>query len=385
MPAYARREIVDDGEVGVYHCTARCVRQAYLCGQDESSGQDFEHRKTWVEHRLETLASIFAIEIHSYAVMSNHLHIVLRIRPDLVESWTKQDVAMRIHRLSLRRFAEKEPDPERSAEAVNALAADPKRLKEARKRLKSLSWFMKYLCEHISRKANAEEGRKGRFWEGRFGSKRLHDEAAMLACSMYVDLNPIRANLAQTPEQSRHTSAFDRIRELRAKTAEERASKRKGRRSKRQRDKAKRRRPVNPWLSEFTLLEGASEALPNEARKSGDKPAKVTAADVKSMRENPAPRASDRGFLPMSLESYLKLLDWTGRQLREGKRGAIPSDLAPILERLQIRAENWIDTVTHFGRWFKRAAGRGASLTAAAAAIGRRWFQGVRQATTAFT
>ena len=60
------------------------------------------------------------------------------------------------------------------------------------------------------------------------------------------------------------------------------------------------------------------------------------------------------------------LLDWTGRELRADKRGAIPEHLAPILERLGINRANWLDTVRGFGRMFKQVAGRSSSLVDAA-------------------
>src|ERR1700733_3990498 len=94
MPAYPRREIVAGDEVGVYHCIARCVRRAFLCGVDPLTGNDFEHRKGWIRVRLEKLASVFAIDICGYAVMSNHLHLVLRCRPDLVADWSAEEVAL---------------------------------------------------------------------------------------------------------------------------------------------------------------------------------------------------------------------------------------------------------------------------------------------------
>jgi len=94
------------------------------------------------------------------------------------------------------------------------LTANPKQLVELRKRLASLSWFMRCLCEKIARAANCEDCSGGRFWAGRFKSVALLDEAAMMACSVYVDLNPIRAGLATTPEESAYTSGSDRIRSM---------------------------------------------------------------------------------------------------------------------------------------------------------------------------
>jgi hypothetical protein len=81
---------------------------------------------------------------------------------------------------------------------------------------------------------------------------------------------------------------------------------------------------------------------------------------------------------------FVMLLDWTGRELRADKRGAIPDHLAPIVERLGLNRSNWVETVRGFGRLFKQAAGRSSSLVDAAARRSRRWFQGKAAARTAF-
>ena len=174
MPAYPRREIVPGDEVGVYHCIARCVRRAFLCGVDPTTGHDYEHRKEWIRERLEQLASILAIDICGYAVVSNHLHVILRARPDLVRD------------------------------------------------------------------------------------------------------------------------------------------------------------------------------------------------------------------LSLELDRYLSLLDWTGRQLRAVSRGTIPAHLAPILERLGVNGDGWVEIVRRFGRWFKTAARRRDSLSRLAARRGKAWLQGQSAAAVAF-
>ncbi len=103
VPACARRHIVDEECVGVYHCIARCVRRAFLCGTDSYSGRDYSHRKAWILDRLRALAGLFGAPVCGYAIMSNHLHLVLRNRPDSVEQWSDAEVALRWRKLFLQR------------------------------------------------------------------------------------------------------------------------------------------------------------------------------------------------------------------------------------------------------------------------------------------
>jgi hypothetical protein len=129
----------------------------------------------------------------------------------VVADWSDEDVARRwlfLH--PFRRHDDGTPADPEPAE-LRAIQADPDRLVVLRRRLASISWFMAELCEPMARRANFEDSCSGRFWEGRFRSQRITDEAALLACSMYVDLNPIRAALAATPETSQFTAAFERI------------------------------------------------------------------------------------------------------------------------------------------------------------------------------
>src|SRR5262249_1542528 len=121
------------------------------------------------------------------------------------------------------------------------------------------------------------------------------------------------------------------------------------------------------WLGELTLEDGPGSI---------ESPWNV--------RSRSGRRASDKGLLPLSFEKYLELLEWTGRQFREGKRGAIPETLAPILERLRIRSERWLDLIEHFDRWFASFAGHMDELRAAAARAGKRFVRGIRQCATAF-
>jgi hypothetical protein len=80
---------------GFYHCVSRCVRRAFLCGQDACTGQDFEHRKEWVEQRLLELARWFDAGVYAYAVMSNQVHVLVHFDPGVAAGWSPEGVARR--------------------------------------------------------------------------------------------------------------------------------------------------------------------------------------------------------------------------------------------------------------------------------------------------
>jgi REP element-mobilizing transposase RayT len=318
------------------------------------TGRNFDHRKEWIQARLETLAGIFAVDLLGFNLMSNHIHLLLRNRPDLGAAWSDEEVALRWWRLHPLRRNEDGSPAEPEPQEIAALLADTDALVEHRRRLSDISWWMRSLCEPIARRANREDRVTGHFWEGRFKCQALLDEAAVLACSIYIDLNPIRAKLAETPETSKFTAAFERI--------------------------AARQAAAGECLNDGTVPgDAARDAWLSPVP---DSDAERSARDVAPTCR--AARASNRGFLPLSLDDYLALLDWTGRQIRSDKRGAIPDDLRPILERLAINADAWLDTVTCFGRWFHRAVGLVSSMAARASRSGRHWFQGLGFAHFAF-
>jgi len=347
----ARKEVVFDGDEGVYHCINRCVRRAFLTGVDKMSGNNYDHRKEWIYSRLVELSEIFAVEICGYAVMSNHLHVVLRNRPDILDGFSDCEVAERWSRLYPKQF--KTAYREIEAEAGIALMCkDSTRMKVLRERLGSISWVMKCLSEPISHRANKEDGCKGRFWEGRFKCQALLDEAAVLTCMAYVDLNPIRAGVARTPETSEYTSAHERIEAHKAEKSVE---------------------ALEAVAKVDDLSEKQKEKITEEKLKTSK------AAWLSPLDNKPKDwKQGIHGLLGMSLSEYLELLDWTGRCIHRGKRGVIPANLKPILERISIDVDNWVDSVLSFGKLFYRAVGQVEKLVEAAKKAGKKWLHGVR-------
>eukprot|EP00913_Durusdinium_trenchii_P028424 g26652.t1 len=320
---------------------------AFLCGDDPLTGKSFEHRRAWIRQRLEFLASVFGIDCLTYAVMHNHLHVVLRSRPDVVAAWSEEEVARRWLRL----FPPRREDDGSPAEPTDAelltILGNAEVLAERRKRLSDVSWWMRCTAEVIARRANKEDRCTGRFWEGRYKAQVLLDEASLLACAAYVDLNPIRAALAKTPETSDFTGAKDRLDDLAERQASSSAETHAWERS--------RRRKRSGWLCPVEI-DGRSDDAGPDICPSGR-------------------RASRKGFLSCSLGEYLALLDWTGRQLHRGKRRAIPAQLSPILERIGLTGDGWCELVKKFSQTFKRAAGTTASLESEAHRRGQTWLQ----------
>lgn len=387
MPAYARAEIVTATDVGIYHCSARCVRRAFLCGRDSESGRNYEHRREWIESRLEVLAGVYAVDVCGFAILGNHLHVILRQRPDIAKNWSDQQIARRWWNLLPGRRDEETGAPaEPETHELAMLMANKELLAERRTRLGSLSWFMRSLCEPIARQANVEDGCRGRFWEGRFKSQILLTESAVLACSVYVDLNPIRAGTANTPETSGHTSVQRRIR---GEADRQRIGKRTSQKSKGSSQAGKSSRAADAWLCPVEIDEqGAPETIANAKLGTDDQAGSHSSRKRRSRGDQDLecrrPRATDQGFLPLSLPTYLALVAWTGKQIRREKRDAIPAEFKPLMESLSLDPETWVDCVQNFGRWFHRAVGTKASMAVHADSSGKMWFSGFRKARATF-
>jgi len=335
----ARKTVVSRDETGVYHCVSRCVRRAFLCGRDAYSGKDYEHRRDWVRERLRELSGCFGVEVFAYAVMSNHTHIVLRTRPDWADSWSADEVSERWCRLFRGKKAQREGKAFDEGK-YDRMRKDPEQVRLCRVRLKDLSWFMRCLNESLARRANREDRCTGRFWEGRFKCQRLMDEGAMLACMAYVDLNPVRAKMADTLEDSEFTSVYDR---LVSRRAQER-------------------------LEMLGTVENPTQVQKREI--SREEVRKTRADWLMDFGSQESP------FFGVDEEYYLSLVEWTGRHLRHDKPGYLPVNLQTALDRFDLDAKAWTKNVEAYGGLFHRIAGKTEQLVDFAKTRGQRWFRG---------
>lgn len=276
-----------------------------MCGVDSDTGENYEHRRAWIEQRIRLLASLFAIDICAYAIMANHLHIVVKLQPKQATGWSVQEVLLRwtsIHKgtLLVQRYLSSNALSAAEQASVNSTA------EIYRQRLTSLSWFMKCLNEPIARQANKEDGCTGHFWEARFKSQALLTNEALLSCMAYVDLNPVRAQITETPESSEFTSIKERLMptfELTAAIAEQTMLG----------NLQHFRHPLKPLLSfEGALVEQAQH-----------------------------------GIL-FNLSDYLELVDFTARTIRRRKPVVHTELLPPILQRLSLNQHDWLKRATQF-------------------------------------
>ena len=318
----ARTALVSLADTPYYHCIGRCVRRAFLCGEDRFTGRNFDHRKTRILERLKLLTEVFAIDLCAYAVMSNHYHLVIHLDPVRGNAWTDRQIVERWTRLfsgpdCVPRYLGCGPlnDAEQALMAVL--------IPLWRTRLMDLSWFMRCLNENVARQANLEDHCTGHFWEGRFKSQALLDEAALLTAMAYVDLNPIRAGVANSLQASDFTSVQQRLFEVARRALETTES-------------------ARPTLFPFIGAE----------------------------------RADARPALPFNLQDYLDLVDVTGRSVHPRKRGIIPDDVPRILNILGIAPDEWLKTIIELRTRFHLFIGSPLRLRHCAERRGWRWIRG---------
>jgi len=305
-----------------YHIVARCVRREFLCGT--FGKKNYEHRKEWIESKLAELVDIFAIQLYGYAIMSNHYHLVVHINHTVVGQWSDREVAQRWLRLFKGNVLAK-----RFAESGNLSNEEWATLEPHiaiwRERLCDVSWFMRVLNEFIARAANKEENCSGRFWEGRYKSQALLGMDALLAAMVYVDLNPVRAKIAKSIDDSEFTSGLQRL---------------------------------NAVRTSQTIEEDVPTLVPLHDRADSE--------------------------LPLSERGYLELLDYSGRLIKEGKAGFIAENQPAILSHIKISTDQWRSLCKDFESPFRQFVGSYRKLKQACKSLGKISLHGLGSAKRLF-
>ncbi len=267
--------------------------------------------------------------------MSNHL--ILHVDTEKAKNWDQVEVIERWRKLFgggvlIERYLAGLCKTEAELDKVTEIA------ETWRVRLMDISWLMRCLNESIARQANKEDNCKGRFWEGRFKSQALLDEQALLACMVYVDLNPVRAGICETPEASDFTSIQQRLQAYQEKAADNR-----------------------------TPAEAKTEKIDNKEKSSANIQLNAFTGGFNTQKG-----------IPFDEIDYFKLTDWTGRAVHPKKKGAIPEELPKLLTRLGLSQENWIETVTSYEKHFSDYVGQETRLKDVVASRGMKWLRGLR-------
>ena len=312
---------------------------AFICSEDRHTQKLFNHRKQWLVDRFTFLSSVFSINIAAYAVMSNHYHLVLHIDGEKAKSWSDLEVVMHWKQLYLGnslvdRWLTKDSLCDAEMEVVQTIIA------LWRNRLTDISWFMRCLNEYIACKANKEDHCKGRFWEGRFKSQALMDEPALLACMIYVDLNPIRAGMNNDLEHSEFTSIFERI------------------------------QFYKQALNQTDDIEQVISQAPQ--------PSKLLPFSS-SVADN-----NDKPTIPFPLYDYFQLCDWTGRAIRKDKKGAIAEDKPKLLSQLGLTESDWLKTLNRFTHHYGGIIGHWHTLGEYKEKFNQHWVKGEAAAKTLY-
>lgn len=315
MVAGPRKDVYDPTKSGCYHCFTHTMNDVWFT--------DEEQRQLMM--RVELLAGIFSIDVANFAIMSNHYHLLLRSRPELIKDWSDAEVIRRYSRLNSKRLVLKD---ELDSEAIEALLSEKQKLELYRVRLGDISWFMRMLNESVACEFNVRHNRKNPVWSSRFKMQALLEDKAILACAVYIDLNHIRAGITKTINESRCNSIYLRIHD------------------------------IVKYLRHLRSLDGNAQAELDEEASTfceGD----IANLSNQSPRERPLSgwllpvhqagdgstasnrRASDTGLLNMTEGEYISLVEASAQIPHPDKPCYQDPKLPPLAERLGFTAEAW--------------------------------------------
>jgi len=314
-----RNILMPAGSMGTFHVVSRCVRREFLLDRDGRQGRLAGGLARWLPH--------VGLDLHASAVMSNHVHLVLRLRPDRVAGWDDATVARHALAVMPARTGLDRTVLPVSPEVVARYASQEAWVAQQRERLSTPSWLLRLMKQEMAMHANRQERCSGHFWEGRYHSTALLDLPAVLACMIYVDLNPVRAGIVSAPEQASWCSARHRAAQATGEPCDRAAA-----------DAA--------LAAQLTPIADCAPVCP------------MTGA----MQPN-----------DLDARGYLLALDASGRQIVAGKRGHIPDGLAGILDRLGFTAEAWTAAMARGGAMLGAALGAPALRQAFAHRTGTRW------------
>jgi REP element-mobilizing transposase RayT len=373
MSRKTRGSLINPKEVTIVHAVAKTARNLFLLGEDLATRTHNSHRKAWIVDILEFQSSLMAIDLLDFCVMDNHIHQVLRSRPDVVKKWTDREVARRWLTLCPKSKKRQKVDdkvqyvpiPPKESE-IETLAKNKKRIKKIRAQLSSISWWMRLCCQKVAQRANREDGgSKGPFWKGRFHATVIEDLAYLLGCCLYVDLNAVQAAMAQGIDDYDYTSAKIRLDMIRSKQKAKEDE---------QAPAANQPQSENETVPiESPPKESASQAQEKTQDKDRKKKVPMEISNlskgefmslVKLETESNDPqlhkdgyRCSDKGFLDYTVEEYLDALRWCIKHKLFRADATMPEDVPECLKKHSLGPELVLQQAREFGEMYRYRAG----------------------------
>lgn len=365
MSRKTRGELIDPNEVTIVHTVAKAARNLFLLGEDFATKTQNSHRKDWIMDILEFQSSLMAIDLLDFSLLCNHIHQVLRSRPDAVKQWDNYEVARRWmnlcpttrKKLQVADRVERVAIPPRETQ-IQTLANNPRRIKEIRERLSSISWWMRLLCQKVAQRANFEDGgSKGPFWKGRFHSTVIQENSHLLGCCLYVDLNAVKAGLAQCIQDYDYTSAKIRLEKIKATQQATEDQQGSG---------AGQIVHLDP-LAEVSVAQAPEEPSKPKAKDSPQSPKPVlrisqgeflSLMKLDQLSSNPQLhtsgfRCSDKGFLDYSVREYLEVLEWCIRNKITEPEAQMPAEVPACLSKHPLGPEMVVRQAREFGRMYR--------------------------------
>ena len=365
MARAIRSKSYKPSEIAILHVICKASRHLFLFEDNVDPLKSYGHRRDWIIDRMLHLCSYMAIDVLNFSLLGNHMHHILRSRPDIVAKWSDREVVRRWLTLCPARRIKTDVDgktvyqplPPRDID-IDRVLKNPARVAKIRSQLSDISWFMRLLKQYIAQRANKEDGKAlGHFWCGRFKAIRIEDELHLIACALYVDLNPIRAAMAQSLEEYDYTSARVRLERLRRM------------RNASEKDPAAHSPPDPIPTAEGTA---SSDSKPIALTEQSPAPRKektfvercaflsalrmeTLSSDVEESKTGF--RCSDKGFLTMSDKEYLDLLQWCVENKITDKDSEPPAELPKPLESHRGHINALWGLVKNFSRLVKHTAG----------------------------
>lgn len=397
MSRKTRGSLIDSNEVNIVHTVAKTSRNLFLLGTDPVSKIDKSHRKDWILDIMIFQSSLMAVDVLAFSLMSNHVHQILRNRPDVAKIWSNDEVARRWltlcpksrKREKIGKFVHYIPIPPTSSQ-IDELASDEEQILKIRGQLSSISWWMRLLCQKVAQRANKEDGGGlGPLWKGRFHATLVDKPEYLLSCNLYVDLNAMEAYISKSIDDYEYTSAKLQLEMLRFQrkpddpraeaTAEVDLATKLADQSGSTQVPSVELASVDATTAEAPKTEAVAQqqATPKEISREGESGESSVA---KQDRQLPIPkitrgeflsavkitkqaheaelhtqgfRCSDKGFLDITVEEYLDVLQWCIKNKFAQAQDEKPREVPEVLGKHKLGAQEVLEKAERFGEIFR--------------------------------